>query len=86
MFWKTDPDDLTLRRRGDGQHGRPAQPLSDDPSTRISSANVYIGARSRSPTASLQGADIVIGGRITDPALVAGPLMYEFGWSDDRIR
>jgi hypothetical protein len=48
----------------------------------ISSANVYIGA---GPIAEClpKGADIVIGGRITDPALVAGPLMYEFGWQPD---
>lgn len=47
---------------------------------RIRSANVYIGAQ---PVADClaEGADIVIGGRITDPALVAGPLMHEFGWS-----
>jgi len=46
---------------------------------RVTSANVYIGA---APVAEClaQGADIVIGGRITDPALVAGPLAYEFGW------
>ncbi|MHC4812940.1 MAG: acyclic terpene utilization AtuA family protein, partial [Planctomycetota bacterium] len=46
---------------------------------RVTSANVYIGA---APVAEClaQGADIVIGGRITDPALVAGPLVYEFGW------
>jgi len=45
----------------------------------VTSANVYIGA---APVAEClaQGADIVIGGRITDPALVAGPLAYEFGW------
>jgi hypothetical protein len=27
------------------------------------------------------GAQIVIGGRLTDPALVAGPMIHEFGWS-----
>lgn len=57
-----------------------------EPLTRVqdllSAANVYIGAR---PVADClaAGADIVIGGRITDPALVAGPLLYEFGWKDD---
>ncbi len=54
-------------------------PLSEI-AERLRSANVYIGAQ---PVADClaAGADIVIGGRITDPALVAGPLMYEFGWS-----
>ncbi len=49
---------------------------------KITSANVYIGAR---PVADClaAGADIVIGGRITDPALVAGPLMHEFGWGPE---
>ena len=50
----------------------------------IRSANVYIGA---GPVAEClaKGADIVIGGRITDPALVAGPLMHEFGWQPDEF-
>ncbi|MEZ5966246.1 MAG: acyclic terpene utilization AtuA family protein [Planctomycetota bacterium] len=57
--------------------GEPLTEVQD----RLSAANVYIGAR---PVAEClaAGADIVIGGRITDPALVAGPLLYEFGWRD----
>src|SRR5690606_12264995 len=47
---------------------------------RILSANVYIGAPAVADCLAA-GADIVIGGRITDPALVAGPMMHEFGWS-----
>jgi hypothetical protein len=55
------------------------RPLSDV-ANKVTSANVYIGA---GPVAQClaQGADIVIGGRITDPALVVGPLLHEFGWS-----
>ncbi len=48
----------------------------------ITSANVYIGAPAVAECLAA-GADIVIGGRITDPALVAGPLMHEFGWSGE---
>ncbi|MDP6930566.1 MAG: DUF1446 domain-containing protein [Planctomycetota bacterium] len=57
--------------------GEPLDAIVD----RITSANVYIGSR---PVADClaAGADIVIGGRITDPALVTGPLVHEFGWSD----
>ncbi len=60
--------------------GRPLSEVVD----RISSANVYIGA---APVAEClaKGADIVIGGRITDPALVAGPLMHEFGWGAEEF-
>ena len=49
---------------------------------RITSANVYIGAK---PIAEAldQGADIVVTGRATDPSLVIGPLIHEFGWSMD---
>ena len=50
---------------------------------RVLSANVYIGARAVADCLAA-GADIVIGGRITDPALLAGPLMHEFGWRDDE--
>ena len=47
---------------------------------KVLSANVYIGA---GPVAEAldQGADIILAGRVTDPSLVAGPLMHEFGWS-----
>ncbi len=55
--------------------GRPLRDVAEQ----ILSANVYIGAASVADCLAA-GADIVIGGRITDPALVAGPLMHEFGW------
>ncbi len=49
---------------------------------RLRSANAYLGAV---PVADClaAGADIVIGGRITDPSLVGGPLLHEFGWRRD---
>ena len=46
---------------------------------RVTSANVYLGAF---PIAEALdgGAQIVITGRGTDPGLVLGPLIHEFGW------
>lgn len=57
------------------------RPLSDVRS-KVTSANVYLGAF---PIAEAldQGAQIVITGRGTDPGLVLGPLIHEFGWGKE---
>ena len=49
---------------------------------RVTSANVYLGAF---PIAEAldQGAQIVLTGRGTDPGLVLGPLIHEFGWGPE---
>lgn len=48
----------------------------------ILSANGYIGCCGI-VEALKNGADIVITGRVSDPSLALGPLVYEFGWSMD---
>jgi hypothetical protein len=49
--------------------------------TRLVSANAYLGAEPI--VAALRaGADIVVAGRTSDPALFLGPLIHAFGWSD----
>ena len=45
----------------------------------IVAANAYIGARPVAEALGL-GVDVVLVGRTTDPALVLGPLIHEFGW------
>ena len=49
---------------------------------KVQSANVYLGA-SGLVEALNQGAQIVIGGRLTDTGLTLAPLMHEFGWTFD---
>ncbi|WP_297340620.1 acyclic terpene utilization AtuA family protein, partial [Pseudophaeobacter sp.] len=49
---------------------------------RMVSANAYIGI-SAIVEALTHGADIVICGRASDPALFLAPLVHHFGWSMD---
>lgn len=56
--------------------GEPLSAIADQ----IISANAYIGVKGI-VKALEQGADIVISGRVADPALSLAPAVYEFGWS-----
>ncbi|HEY0460473.1 MAG TPA: acyclic terpene utilization AtuA family protein [Pyrinomonadaceae bacterium] len=47
---------------------------------KVQSANVYLGAKPLVEALGL-GAQIVIGGRLTDTGLTLAPLMHEFGWT-----
>ncbi len=49
---------------------------------RLISANAYLGAEAMLP-ALQSGADVVITGRVADPALFLAPLMHRFGWKPD---
>ena len=49
---------------------------------RLISANAYLGADALLP-ALQTGADVVITGRVADPALFLAPLMHRFGWKAD---
>lgn len=80
-------DDLLQRLPELQRQGEPLQNLDDgrplaEIQDRITSANAYLGAF---PVAEAldRGAHIVICGRVTDPSLVLGPMIHEFGWRPD---
>jgi len=49
---------------------------------RLLSANAYLGAQPL-VDALAQGADVIVTGRVADPALVLAPLIHAFGWAMD---
>ncbi|HEY0657520.1 MAG TPA: acyclic terpene utilization AtuA family protein, partial [Pyrinomonadaceae bacterium] len=55
------------------------EPLSDI-LDKVQSANVYLGAQPLVEALD-KGAQIIVGGRLTDTGLTLAPLMHEFGWT-----
>ena len=58
--------------------GEPLAAIRD----KVQSANVYLGAAPLVEALG-KGANIVVGGRLTDTGLTFAPLMHEFGWAFD---
>ena len=64
------------------QHRAVLQDCLGAPLEAITSANVYLGAEGIAD-ALRQGADIVVTGRVADPALTLGPAVAHHGWAWD---
>jgi hypothetical protein len=58
--------------------GEPLSEIRD----KVQSANVYLGAAGLVDALS-KGAQIIVGGRLTDTGLTLAPLMHEFNWKFD---
>jgi hypothetical protein len=56
--------------------GEPLSAIRD----KVQSANVYLGAQPLVEALD-KGAQIIVGGRLTDTGLTLAPLMHEFGWT-----
>lgn len=59
--------------------GEPLAAIRD----KVQSANVYLGAGPLVEALG-KGANVIVGGRLTDTGLTLAPLMHEFGWSFDN--
>jgi hypothetical protein len=58
--------------------GTPLSAIRD----KVQSANVYLGAAPLVEALD-KGANVIVGGRLTDTGLTLAPMMHEFGWSFD---
>lgn len=76
-------DDLlpVIGKYMDAQVWETGEPLSALPGE-IVSANAYMGVEGIL-SALDQGADVVITGRVSDPAIFMAPIIHEFGWALD---
>jgi hypothetical protein len=72
-------DDLLLQLPADVLRGMLPGEASN---VRLVSANAYLGAE-QIADALREGAQVVVTGRVADPALALGPLIAHFGWSAD---
>jgi Acyclic terpene utilisation family protein AtuA len=64
------------------KHMETGEPLGAN-RNRLVSANAYIGVRPI-VQALADGADLVLAGRVTDPALALGPAIHAHGWHEDN--
>lgn len=73
-------DDVLEKLTGDETAMETGMTVSQ--SGKIISANAYLGSDGILQALKL-GADIIITGRVADPALFLGPMMYAFGWDHE---
>ncbi len=71
-----------LRERGAGLPLIDSDQTLADLGERVVSANAYLGAEALLP-ALATGAQVVLCGRVADPALFLAPLVHAFGWALD---
>ena len=82
-------DDITPRLPSCGRRARTSStsiPASAcPPGARCRDGERVPAGPSRSPTRWRAGAQVVVTGRVTDAALVVGPALHAFGWSDEDL-
>jgi hypothetical protein len=74
-------DDLSARSAELGAAGMPENQSGEALPERLASMNAYLGAQPIA-RALAEGADVVVTGRVVDSAVMLGPLMHEFAWSN----
>ncbi|MEM9099891.1 MAG: acyclic terpene utilization AtuA family protein [Pseudomonadota bacterium] len=75
-------DDLTAIMSEEEIRQAPTMEGTDLSRRPLIAANAYLGARSVAAALATE-AELVLVGRTTDSALALGPLIHEFGWSED---
>ncbi len=75
-------DDLLARIPATELLAMPFHPAANIDPQALVAANVYLGAEGIAQ-ALAEGADVIVTGRVADPALALGPLMHHFGWHAD---